>query len=82
MVDRVKEKEQQAMEVERQQIVIDELKAAVFEWNLEDESFYCSPSFKDYALARKAPRPFETIVRAWTLSTRMIYRSSFAFLEK
>lgn len=56
MVDRVKEKEQQAMEVERQQIVIDELKAAVFEWNLEDESFYCSPSFKDYAISQESPK--------------------------
>ena len=39
-----------ALEQRRYQLVIDELKAVVFEWNLKDGSFYCSKAYQNYEL--------------------------------
>ena len=39
---------------ERQEMVIGELKAAVFEWNLKTCSYYCSDSYKEYALSQES----------------------------
>ncbi|MDD3369791.1 MAG: PAS domain-containing protein [Lachnospiraceae bacterium] len=41
-----------ALEQHRYQLVIDELDAAVFEWNMEDGSFYSSPAYEKYALSK------------------------------
>ena len=40
------------LEKERYQLVIDEMDAAVFEWDLKTGSFYCSEAYKKYAISQ------------------------------
>lgn len=44
--------EKDSLEQQRFQLVIKELNAAVFEWNLKDGSFYSSEAYQKYALSR------------------------------
>lgn len=44
-----------ALEQRRYQLVIDEMKAAVFEWDLQTGSFYCSDNYQEYAMSTASP---------------------------
>lgn len=44
-----------ALEQRRYQIIVDEMKAAVFEWDLKNGGFYCSDSYQDYAMSKAPP---------------------------
>ncbi len=44
-----------ALEQRRYQIVVDEMKAAVFEWDLKTGEFYCSDSYRNYAMSAVSP---------------------------
>lgn len=37
------------------QLVVDELNAAVFEWNLQDGTFYSSEAYQKYAISKVSP---------------------------
>ncbi|MCI2056596.1 MAG: PAS domain-containing protein [Oscillibacter sp.] len=40
-----------ALKQSRYQLVVDEMKAAVFEWDLQSGTFYCSDSYREYAMS-------------------------------
>lgn len=44
-----------ALEQRRYELVISEMKAAVFEWNLETGDFYSSEGYKEYAMSEVPP---------------------------
>ena len=44
------------MEHRRYQLVVDEMKAAVFEWNIQTGHFYCSENYKEYAMSEVPPQ--------------------------
>ncbi|MEA4923118.1 MAG: PAS domain-containing protein [Eubacteriaceae bacterium] len=42
-------------EQHRYQLIVDEMKAAVFEWDTQSGEFYCSDSYKEYAMSNIPP---------------------------
>ena len=44
-----------ALEQRRYQLVVDEMKAAVFEWDFTTGDFYCSDSYQEYAMSTIPP---------------------------
>ncbi len=44
-----------ALEQSRYQLVIDEMKAAVFEWDIQRGGFYCSDNYREYAMSQVPP---------------------------